>query len=171
MKTSKIFWLAGSGGWLTMDSPSGGAAARAAAGRSAAAAEPAAGGAQARTWPGQPGAGECETEIRLWFLEKWFWMVCPHLKEMGLLHKVDLQLFLQLGHKLLKLFAPCVCSLLHKLLQLRGREAWEGGALKQLMHLLEARGQEGQLQRGGRGQLARVRVATSKLMVETCCWN
>ena len=50
-------------------------------------------------------------------------MVCSNLEEVCLLHKVDLQLFLQLRHKLLQLFAPCVCSLLHKLLQLRGSEA------------------------------------------------
>ena len=50
-------------------------------------------------------------------------IVWSHLKEVCLLHKVDLQLFLQLRHQLLKLLAPRVSSLLHKLLQLRGGEA------------------------------------------------
>ena len=64
MKTSKIFRLAGSRGWDTIDSPSAGAAAPAVAVRWVAVAGPAADEEQARTWPGQPGAGECETERR-----------------------------------------------------------------------------------------------------------
>ena len=85
---------------------------------------------------------------------------------MCLLHKVDLQLFLQLRHKLLKLLAARVCSLLHELLQLRGGEAWEGGALQELVHLLQAGGQQGQLQRGRGGQLPGVRVAKSQLKLQ-----
>ena len=163
MKTSKIFWLAGFRGWHTMlasqvDSPSAAAAARAAVVRWVAAAAPAVGEELARTWPGQPGAGECETERRLWFSGQFF-IVWSHLKEVCLLHKVDLQLFLQLRHQLFKLLAPRISSLLHKLLQLRGGEAWEGGALQKLVHLLQAGGQQGQLQWGRGGQLPRVRVA------------
>ena len=58
-------------------------------------------------------------------------MVCSNLEEVCLLHKVDLQLFLQLRHKLLKLLAARVCAVLDQLLQLRGLEAGEGRALHQ----------------------------------------
>ena len=85
------------------------------------------------------------------------------LQQVGLLHKVDLELLLQLGDQALELLPAAISQLLllllDQLLEVGGVEAAER-VLQELLHLLQARGEQGKLQ--GRAGLARLGAAGRK---------